>query len=97
MATGEIQTPEVRSFLIATTFDELFEYGNEIFSLNTSSSDPNRPANASYWMVLQFKMWASGNWFGGQLAINTTASNIYYMRKYRGSAGWTEWGALTFS
>lgn len=97
MATGEIQKPEVRSFLIATTFNELFEYGNGIFSLNTSASDPNRPVNASYWMVLQFKMWASGAWFGGQFAINTLASTTYYMRKHRGNYGWTEWGALTFS
>lgn len=97
MATGEFQMPEVRSFLITSTFNELFEYGNGIFSLLTSSSDPNRPSNASYWMVLQFKMRASGAWYGGQLAINTQATNTYYMRKCRGSNGWTEWGELAFS
>ena len=97
MATGKFQMPEVRSFLITSTFNDLFEYGNGIFSLRTSDSDQNRPANATYWMVLQFKMLASGAWFGGQLAINTTTSNIYYMRKFRGSNGWTEWGSLTFS
>ena len=97
MATGDIQMPEARSFLISSTFDDLFDYGNGIFSLTTSAADTSRPAASNYWMVLQFKMYASGGWWGAQFTVNTSTSLIYYMRKHRGANGWTEWKSLTFS
>ena len=98
MASGTTPAPEVRSGVLTCTFNDLMDYGNGIYTLNPPSSDPNKPTTSSWYMVLQFKAWASGAWYIGQFAVDTTSSYIYYMRKRRGdSIGWTAWKSLTFS
>ena len=98
MASGTTPAPEVRSGVLTCTFNELMDYGNGIFVLNPPNSDPNKPTSNAWWMVLQFKAYASGAWYLAQFAVNTASSLEYFMRKRRGdSVGWTAWSKLTFS
>ena len=96
MASGTIPKPVELGPLLQCTFDDLFDYGNGIFSLRPGT-DSSKPSSASYFMVLQFKMLVSGAEWGSQFAVTTDTTLTYYMRKHRGSSGWTAWKSLTFS
>ena len=100
MASGTLEKPAFVGEEVSTTFDDLMNYGTGIFILTTTASDPNRPYGYNVWEIIQFSFVKNGTRYCQQLAIDTSAATICYLRKYYPSSGtmtWTTWKSITFS
>ena len=94
MATGTIQMPDVRSVYYNDLYsmNDLLDLPSGLYLLRLSSKTEGRPANATYWFVIQVNTEENTNKM--QIAKNTS-SNILYLRHVGGSIG--EWHSITFS
>ena len=81
---------------VYTDFDDLWQNGNGIFSIRTSSTNQSAPVPQSdgYWYVFQATIY-SDNRFGVQIATRSTNNYNVYMRK-RASGTNYPWIKITF-
>lgn len=96
-AIGAPYSAKVTSDSVYTDFDDLWQYGNGIFSIHTGASNQSAPVpqENGYWYVFQATIY-SENSFGVQIATRSTNNYNLYMRK-RVSGTTYSWIKITFA
>ena len=81
---------------VYTDFDDLWQNGNGIFSIRTSSTNQSAPVPQSdaYWYVFQATIYAN-NGYGIQIATRSTNNYNVYMRKRINGTNYS-WIKITF-